>query len=157
MLKIGQSAPEFALPDTDRQQRQLQEFRDKIVVLAFYPGAFTDPCIREMCALRDTLAEFNALNAQVIGVSVNDPFANKAFAEAHQLTFPLLSDYLRKVVKLYGVALDDFVGLQGYTAAQRAVFIIDQEGIIRYIWIAEDPRTEPNYQEIQEQLAKISI
>lgn len=156
MLKVGQSAPEFELPDTDRQLRRLTEFRDKIVILAFYPGAFTDTCIREMCSLRDSLEEFNALNGQVIGISVNDPFSNQGFAEAHQLTFPLLSDYLREVVKLYGVTLDDFVGLPGYTVAQRAVFIIDREGIIRYIWIAEHPGTEPNYREIEEQLKEIS-
>ena len=156
MLQVGQSAPDFELPDTNRQLRRLTEFRNKIVILAFYPGAFTDTCIREMCSFRDSLEEFNALNGQVIGISVNDPFSNHGFAEAHQLTFPLLSDYLREVVKLYGVTLDDFVGLPGYTVAQRAVFIIDREGIIRYIWIAEHPGTEPNYREIEEQLKEIS-
>lgn len=156
MLRVGQSAPDFELPDNDRQLRRLTEFRDKIVILAFYPGAFTGICIQEMCTLRDSLEEFNDLNGQVIGISVNDPFSNKGFAEAHLLSFPLLSDYLRKVVKLYGVTLDNFAGLQGYTVAQRAVFIVDRKGVIRYIWIAEQPGTEPNYQEIKEQLIEIS-
>ena len=156
MLQVGQLAPEFELPDIDRQFRRLTEFKGKIVILAFYPGAFTDTCIREMCTLRDSLEEFNDLDGQVIGISVNDPFSNKGFAEAHQLTFPLLSDYLRKVVKLYGVPLEDFAGLPGYTVAQRAVFIIDRDSTIQYIWIAEHPGTEPDYREIEKQLIEIS-
>ena len=156
MLRVGQLAPDFELPDTDLQIRRLTEFKDKIVILEFYPGAFTGTCIQEMCTLRDSLEEFNALNGQVIGISVNDPFSNKGFAEAHLLSFPLLSDYLRKVVKLYGVTLNDFAGLPRYTVAQRAVFIVDREGIIRYIWIAEHPGTEPNYREIEEQFIDLS-
>jgi peroxiredoxin len=156
MLQVGQSAPEFELPDIDRQFRRLTEFKGKIVILAFYPGAFTDTCIREMCTLRDSLEEFNDLDGQVIGISVNDPFSNKGFTEAHQLTFPLLSDYLRKVVKLYGVTLEDFAGLPGYTVAQRAVFIIDRDGTIQYIWIAEHPGTEPDYREVEKRLIEIS-
>jgi peroxiredoxin len=109
-----------------------------------------------MCTFRDSLEEFNDLDGQVIGISVNDPFSNKGFAEAHQLNFPLLSDYLREVVKLYDVTLEDFAGLPGYTVAQRAVFIIDRGGTIQHIWIAEHPGTEPDYQEVKKQLSEIS-
>ena len=151
----GTKAPDFSLPDTERNQRTLNEFLGKKVVLAFYPGAFTDPCTREMCVFRDSLAELNALNAQVIGISVNDPFSNKAFAEANQLNFPLLSDYNRDIIRIYGVEATDFAGLKGYTAAKRSIFIIDRKGVIRYKWISEDPRKEPNYETIERTLEEI--
>jgi len=123
-------------------------------VLAFYPGAFTSVCTKEMCTFNDSLAKLNELKAQVIGISVNDPFSNKAFAEANSLSFPLLSDYNRKVVKLYGVEARDFAGLKGYTAAKRSIFILDSGGTVRHKWISEDPHVEPIYQGIERILAE---
>lgn len=154
-LKMNQKAPEFTLVDTDFKPRRLSDFLDQNVVLAFYPGAFTSVCAKEMCTFRDSLARLNALNAQVVGISVNDPFSNKAFAEANQLTFPLLNDYNREVINRYNIALKDFAGLKGYIAAKRSVFIIDKQGIIRYIWISEDPGVEPNYSEIERTLEQM--
>ena len=155
-VTVGQKAPDFTLTDTDLKPRNLREFLNQNVVLALYPGAFTPTCTKEMCTFRDSLAKLNALNAQVIGISVNDPFTNKAFAEANGLNFPLLCDYNREFVKTYGVEILDFAGLKGYTAAKRAVFIIDKEGIIRYKWVSDDPRKEPNYEEIERFLEEIS-
>lgn len=154
-LKMNQKAPEFTLVDTDFKPRRLSDFLDQNVVLAFYPGAFTSVCAKEMCTFRDSLARLNALNAQVVGISVNDPFSNKAFAEANQLTFPLLNDYNREVINRYNIALKDFAGLKGYIVAKRSVFIIDKQGIIRYIWISEDPGVEPNYSEIERMLEQM--
>lgn len=154
-IKVGQRAPDFTLPGINLQQRRLRDFLDKNVVLAFYPGAFTAVCTKEMCAFRDSLAKLNELKAQVVGISVNDPFSNKAFAEANKLNFPLLSDYNREVVRLYGVAAADFAGLKGYTAAKRSIFIVDREGILRYKWVSDDPRIEPDYDEIERVLAEI--
>ena len=139
----------------DRKPRNLGEFRGRNVVLAFYPGAFTSACKREMCTLRDSIAGLEALDAQVLGVSVNDPFANKAFHEVNMLNFPLLCDYNREAVELYGVAMRDFAGLKGYTAAKRSVFIIDREGIVRYRWVSENPGVEPDYEEIKQELEKL--
>jgi len=151
-LKEGSKAPSIALLDTDRKMRELSEFTKGNVVLAFYPGAFTSVCTKEMCTFRDSLAKLNALNANVVGVSVNDPFSNKAFAEKNGLNFPLLSDYSRDVVRMYGVALDDFAGMKGYTAAKRAVFILDKNATIRYRWVSDDPGKEPDYGEIEREL-----
>ena len=153
-IKVGDKAPDFTLPDTNLKQRSLKEFLGKKIVLAFFVGAFTSVCTKEMCAFRDSMARLIDLKAQVIGISVNDPFSNKAFAEANGLSFPLLSDYNRKVVKLYGVGARDFAGLKGYTAAKRSIFILDSGGTICHKWISEDPRVEPNYQEIERILAK---
>lgn len=155
MVSAGEQAPRFELVDTERRVRQLEEFLGKKTVLAFYPGAFTSTCAKEMCSFRDALAKLEGLNAQVVGISVNDPFSNSGFAEANQLNFPLLSDYDRSVIQLYGVRLDDFAGLPGYTTAQRAIFILDREGKIRYAWVADDPGQEPDYTRIMDELAKI--
>ena len=154
-VSVGLEAPEFTLVDMDRNPRNLSDFKGRNVVLAFYPGAFTAVCQREMCTFRDSLSKLEALDAQVIGISVNDPFSNKAFHEMNMINFPLLCDYKREVTEAYGVALPDFAGLKGYTAAKRAVFIIDREGIIRYRWVSENPGIEPNYQEIELQLKEM--
>ncbi len=148
-LTTGQRAPDFTLPDTDRKQRSLSEFRGKKTVLAFFPGAFTGVCTKEMCQLRDSMAMFNDMDAQVVGISVDAPSANKAFALANNLTFPLLSDYTRTVSKQYCGVYQDFGGLMGYEAAKRSVFVLDAQGVVRYAWISENPGTEPNYEEVR--------
>ena len=148
-LTVGNSAPDFKLFDTDRKERSLGEFRGKTVVLAFYPGAFTGVCTKELCAFRDAMTNFNSLNAQVVGISVDSPFANKAFSDANHLTFPLLSDYTRDVTKKYGGVHDDFAGLKGYTAAKRAVFVVNPQGKVTYAWISDNPGVEPPYEEVR--------
>ena len=152
---VGQSAPEFTLYDTDRGPRSLSEFKGKNVVLAFFPGAFTGTCTTEMCTLRDRVDQFNSLNAQVLGISVDPPFSQKVWAENNELNFPVLSDFNRQVVNLYDVALQDLAGLEGYVAAKRAVFVLDKGGVVRYKWVAPAPGTEPLYDEIQQALERL--
>jgi peroxiredoxin len=154
-IKIGEKAPGFILSDTDKKPRSLQEFFGKKTVLAFFPGAFTGGCTKELCTLRDSMSIFNSLEAQVVGISVDSPFANKAFATQNNLQFPLLSDYSREVIRLYGLAHDDFGGLKGYTASKRSIFIVDTTGTVRYAWITENPGVEPNYDEISKALSGI--
>lgn len=155
-IKIGQRAPDFRVVDDQLKMRSLKDFLGETLILAFFPGAFTSVCTREMCAFRDSLAKLGALKARVVGISVNDPWSSKAFAEKNMLTFPLLCDYKREVVKLYGIELPNFAGLEGYTAAKRSVFIIDKEGIMRYAWVSDDPTIEPNYAEIEGFLERIA-
>jgi peroxiredoxin len=109
-----------------------------------------------MCSIRDEVAELEGLNARIFGISVNDPFSNKAFHEENVLNFPLLCDYSREVVKKYDVFHEDFAGLKGYTAAKRSVFIVDSDGVVRYKWITEDPSVMPNYDEMKHELAKLT-
>ncbi len=155
-VKVGDKAPDFTLPDTDMKPRSLHGFLGQKVVLAFFVGAFTSTCTLEVCAFRDSMDRLTDLNAQVIGISVNDPFSNKGFAEKNFLPYPILSDYNREVIKRYGLEMPDFAGLPGYTVAKRSIFIIDQEGIVRYMWVSEDPTVEPNYDELEEALAQIT-
>ena len=153
-VDVGRKGPDFTLYDFELKPRKLSEFLGKKVVLAFYPGAFTPICTKEMCTFRDSIAKLNELDAQVMGISVNDPFANKAWAEQNTLNFPLLSDYNREVIKLYDVATENLAGLKGYTAAKRAIFIIDREGTVCYKWISDDPTKELNYEEINKTLTQ---
>jgi peroxiredoxin len=151
----GQKPPDFQLPDQDKNQRSLKDFLGKKTVLAFFPGAFTGVCTREMCSFRDSLKGFTALNAQVVGISVNDPWTNKAFADMNKLTFPLLCDYSRETVRKFNLFHNDYAGLKGYTVAKRSVFILDEQGVVRYKWTSEDPGREPNYEEIKAALSKL--
>jgi len=151
-INIGTKAPEFTLFDADKKPRSLSEFRGKNVVLAFFPGAFTGVCTKELCTFRDAMSNFNNLNAQVVGISVDSPFANKAFAVQNNLQFPLLSDYSREVCKQYGGVYEDFAGLKGYSASKRAVFIVDVNGNMKYTWISENPGVEPDYNAISQAL-----
>jgi peroxiredoxin len=152
-LTIGSKAPEFTLLDTEMKARTLQQFLGKKTILAFYPGAFTGVCTKEWCALRDAMENFNSMDAQVVGISVDGPFANKAFADANKLNFPLLSDYTNEVSKKYGGVHIDFAGMKGYIASKRAVYILDKTGTVKYAWITENPGTEPPYDEIKKALA----
>lgn len=152
-VSVGQKAPDFTLADTEKKPRTLSEFIGKKTVLAFYPGAFTGPCTKEMCALRDSIPRFNEMNAHIVGISVDAPFANKEFAVKNNVQFPLLSDYTRTVCRQYAGIHEDFAGLNGYTASKRAVFILDKSGFVRYSWISENPAVEPPYDEVSKALA----
>jgi peroxiredoxin len=154
-IAVGDKAPVFTLFDAEKKTRTLTEFLGKKTVLAFFPGAFTGVCTKEMCALRDSMTKFNTLNAQVVGISVDGPYANKAFAMQNNLQFPLLSDYGREVVKLYGITHDNFGGLQGYVTAKRAIFVLDKDGVVRYSWISDNPGVEPNYEDISKALESL--
>ena len=154
-IEVGDKAPDFTLPDTDLKLRSLRDFLGHNVVLAFFVGAFTSVCTKEMCAFRDSTARLINLDAQVIGISVNDPFSNKAFAEKNKLVFPILSDYNREVIKSYGIEASDFAGIKGYTVAKRSIFIVDKNGVVRYVWTTDNPAIEPDYYEIEQALRKI--
>ena len=155
-VDVGQAAPDFSLYDTDRQQRTLSEFKGQNVVIAFFPGAFTGVCTTEMCTLRDSLSQFNSMNAQVIGISVDGAMVQKAFSDQNNLDFTVLSDFQRQAVNLYDVPLPNFAGMEGYVAAQRSVFVVDKEGIVKYKWVADSPGNEPNYEEVQRAVGQLS-
>ena len=153
-LGVGTTVPDFTLKDTERNERQLSEFRGKNNVLIIFPGAFTGVSHKEICTLRD-MEQISNLGGQVIAISVDSPFANKAFADQNNITFPVLSDYNRDVIRIYGIELNDFAGMTGYTAAKRSVFITDKDYIIRYRWVSDDPGVEPPYNELEEALSKL--
>jgi peroxiredoxin len=154
-IKVGNKAPNFSLPDTDLKMRSLGEFLGQKVVLAFFVTAFTVTCTMEACKFRDSMARLIDLEAQVIGISVNNSASNKEFSEKNFLPFPVLSDPNRDVLKAYGLTPADAVGPDGYEFVKRSVFIIDKSGIIRYVWVADSASEEPKYDEIQNLLQTI--
>ena len=145
-LDVGTKAPDFTLMSQDRQPVTLSAHRGHPVVLAFFPAAFSSVCQRELCTFRDQLARLNEARAQVFGISVDTFFALKAFHTDQRLTFPLLSDFNKQVIRDYGVFNEDMVGLKGI--AKRAVFVIDGEGVIRYRQVLDDARNEPDYEKV---------
>jgi len=151
-IKTGDKIADFKLYDTERKERSLSEFLGGKTVLVFYPGAFTGVCTAEMCRMRDSMAMFNSANAKVVGISIDSPFANKAFADANKITYPLLSDLNRTVSKQISGLYDSFGHVPGYTASKRSVFILDGGGVVKYMWSTENPGTEPPYDEIEKAL-----
>ena len=122
----------------------LSDLRGRRTILAFYPAAFTGVCTKEMCTFSDGMASLSSSGASILGISVDSPFSNAAFAEANGIGVPLLSDVHREAVDAYGVALSDFV-IPGYTVAQRSIFVVESDGSIGYSWVAENPGIEPDY------------
>ncbi len=142
-IDVGSPAPDFTLMNQDRQPVTLREQRGKPVLLAFFPAAFSSVCAKELCTFRDSLARLNDANAQVFGISVDTFFALKAFHDHEHLSFPLLIDFNKQVIRDYGVFNEDMIGMKGI--AKRAVFVIDGNGIVRHREVLEDARNEPDY------------
>ena len=151
---IGDKAPDFELPDPDMKPRKLSDLRGKKTILAFFPAAESPVCTAEMCALRDSLDQLRGLGANVVGISVDGPFANKFFTQNRHLNFPVLSDYKRDVIKKYGIVMKDLAALKDYNAAKRSVFVLDENGNVIYRWVSDNPLVEPNYNEIKDALKK---
>lgn len=133
-LPVGEHAPDFTLKTRKEGQnsdvRLSDNYGKKATVLLFFPGVFTHVCHKEMCDFTDNITAYNALNAQVYGISNDSPFAQEEWSKQLKIAFPLLSDFQKDVSKAYDVVWPDFAGLGQGTA--RAVFVIDKEGMIRY-------------------------
>jgi len=156
MVEVGEEMPRVSLFDTELKKVSLaRAVKNKVTVLAFFPGAFTGVCTKELCTLRDNLSNFNSMNAGVLAISVDSPFANKAFKDANNLNFTLLSDSRRKAVKKFDIPLKDFAGMKGYVAAKRSVFVIGKDGKVAYKWVTDDPTVEPRYDEVKAALARM--
>ena len=150
---VGSKAPDFTLPNQDRQPVTLSGAAGRNVVLAFFPAAFTSVCQKELCYFRDQLAAFNHVNATVYGISADTPFTLKEFAKQNNLTFDLLSDFNKDAITKFDVSNPDMLGLKGI--ARRAVFVIDGGGVIRHRQVTASPGDEPDYQQIHDALASL--
>lgn len=151
---VGDRAPEVTLVNPERQPVRLSTLLGQPLVLAFFPAAFSSTCTKEMCAFRDGMEGFNQIGARVVGISVDMPYAQKAWADQYHLPFPLLSDYNREAVKAFGVEDPNFAKGVLPGAARRSVFVLDRVGTVIYRWLAEAPGIEPNYTEVEEAARK---
>ena len=150
---VGSPAPDFTLMNQDREPVTLSQLKGKPVVLAFFPAAFSGTCQKELCTFRDSMAALNAASAQVLGISVDTFFAQKAWADAEHLNFPLLSDFNKTVIRQYDVVNPDMIGLKDIS--KRAVFVIDRHGVVRHREVLDDARNEPDYGKVTQALAAL--
>ena len=134
-VAVGDAAPEFELPDQDGQLHSLEDYRDRWVVLYFYPKDETPGCTTEACEFRDNIFAFRDLNAQILGVSLDDVESHKAFAENHGLPFPLLADVDGVAATAYGVK----TRMLGMEIAKRQTFVIGPDGKIAKHYEKVDP------------------
>jgi mycoredoxin-dependent peroxiredoxin len=128
-VEVGQPAPDFTLPDQNHQKVTLSSFRgQKNVLLVFYPFAFSGICTSELCQVRDDLPRYQNDDLQILGISVDAPYALRAWARAEGYEFPLLADFWPHgaVAQAYGV-FNDTAGM-----ANRGTFLIDREGVVRF-------------------------
>lgn len=153
MVQEGEPAPDFTVPHVTADDVDEFTLSDAIgngpLVLAFIPGAFTGVCTDEMCEFRDSLADFEELDAHVYGVSVDGPFSQQAFIEENNLNFPMLSDFGGEVIDEYGIVLDSLAGIYG-PVSKRSVFVIDDGGNVAYRWVSDDPGVMPEIDEVRE-------
>jgi peroxiredoxin len=152
--EVGETAPDFTLYDTETKETRLSDYlgKGKPVILAFFPGAFTGTCTKELCTFRD-MFDLATLDAQLVAISVDSPFANKGFAVKNGFRFPLLSDFGKEIIQKYGVVWKNLSGLNGYVSANRAIFVLDPKGKIKMKWIAPNPGVLPNFDEVKKAVA----
>lgn len=154
-MNIGDKAPDFELVDTDLKPVKSSSLLGRPSVLVFFPGAFTSVCTKELCTFRDSMANFNKINAAVLGISVDQPFSLAQFKKENNLNFPLLSDFTESVSRAFGGVHENAFNVKGLNVSKRAVFVLNKEGKVAYKWVSENPGKEPDYKEVQEAVAKL--
>jgi peroxiredoxin len=146
-MQLNQAAPDFSLFNTEKKKITLSELKGKNVVLLFFPLAFTSTCTAELCSMRDNLATYNGLNAEVFGISVDSLFSLGKFKEEQKLNFDLLSDFNKTASKDYKTIYDTFVcEMRG--VSKRSAFVIDKKGVLKYIEVLENAGEIPNFDAI---------
>lgn len=150
MVELQTEAPDFTAPlaNGDISTFTLSENLDEApIILAFFPGAFTNACTIEMETFEEELQTFEKFNSTVYGISVDSPFSLNEFRQQHELSFDLISDMEKEIIEDYDVVTGfPDLGIEG--VAQRAIFIVDETQTITYKWVADDPSQEPNYVEV---------
>jgi len=130
---VGQQAPDFTLPSTSGEKLTLSSLRGKPVLIAFFPVAFSSTCTAELCERRDNHDQFLQRGVVVLPISVDSTYTLKEYKAKHAMKVDLLSDFRRDVSRLYGVLLDD----RFYS--QRAYFLLDADGVIRWVHVESNP------------------
>ena len=157
-ITVGDQAPDFTLKSKsgdDLNDISLSDYRDsKNVVILFFPLAYTGVCTDEMCSVSGGLADYDALDAQVLGISVDSPFAQEAWAKENDITVPLLSDFNKEVSAAYGSQFEDLIGFKG--VAKRSAFVVDKTGVVRFASVSDDPTELPDFDAIKACLQALS-
>ena len=156
-IPVSSKAPDFTLKSKQASGlvdvKLSNNFGKKNTVLLFFPLAFTSVCTKEMCDITSGLNAYAGLNAEVIGVSVDSPFAQEAWAQKEKIGLTLASDLNKKTAEAYGTLLPDLLGLGAVSA--RAAFVIDKNGVVQYSEQTPSPKELPNFKAVQETLARL--
>lgn len=153
-VQVNDKAPAFTLFSEAKAPVSLSDYQGKNLVINFFPLAFTGVCTEQMCSMRDALAQYNELDTEVVGISVDTVFTLEKFKEAEKLNFPLLSDFNKEVSRHYGALYEEFVlGMRG--VSKRAAFVVDKEGVVRYAEVLESAGDLPNFTAIKTTLEQI--
>ncbi len=155
-IEIGSKAPDFTLYNSDKKKVSLSDFAGHNVLILFFPQAFTGVCTKELCSVRDNIASYSQMNAQVIGISVDSVFTLAKFKEELGLNFTLLSDFNKDTSIQYGSLYDSFVfDMKG--VSKRSAFVIDSAGIVQYAEVLDNAGEIPSFEAIQSTLASLSL
>jgi peroxiredoxin len=156
-IAVGTKAPDFTLKSKTKDGladiKLSENFGKKNTLILFFPLAFTSVCTAEMCDITSGLNSYAGLNADVIGISVDSPFAQEAWAQKEKIAVRLASDLNKAVTRAYGVEFPNLVGI-GDTSA-RAAFLVDKTGVVRYSEQTPTPKDLPNFAKIKEVLATL--
>lgn len=156
-IAIGTKAPDFTLKSKNaegvKDVKLSDNFGKKNTVLLFFPLAFTSVCTQELCDVTAGLSAYASVDADIIGISVDSPFSQEAWAQKEKIGITLASDLNKATSKDYGVLLDDLLGF-GSTAA-RAAFVIDKDGMVQYSEQTPTPKDLPNFELIKAKLAEL--
>ncbi len=161
-LTTGTKAPDFTLVTKGAEGPELFTLSEKVgaknIVLLFVPMAFTGVCTEEFCAISNEISDYEALDATVVGISGDNPFAQAAWAEKEGIKLPLLSDYEHKVAADYGIAYEQFLpeaNLIMGGVAKRSAFVIDKAGVIQYAEVQDHPKDLPDFDKVKETLKSL--
>ena len=156
-LSVGSKAPDFSLKSKTaeglKDVKLSNNLGQKNTVLLFFPAAFTGVCTTEMCDITAGIKNYQDLNAEVIGISVDMPFAQEAWAQKEKIGITLASDLNKNVTKAYDVLLEDLVGIG--SSSRRAAFVIDKQGVIQYAEATPTPKDLPNFEAVKAKLAEL--
>lgn len=154
-LKKGDKAPAFKLPDSDKKEVSLDNFKGKNLVILFFPLAFTSVCTTELCNMRDNIADYAVVNADVVAISVDSPFTLDKYKKSENLPFRLLSDFNKEASAAYGSLYENFtLGMKG--VSKRSAFVIDKEGTIQYAEVLESAGDLPDFDAVKQTLASLN-
>jgi glutaredoxin-dependent peroxiredoxin len=154
-LQIGDKAPDFTLRNSEKELVTLKNYREKNVVILFFPMAFTGVCTKELCQMRDSMGEYEQLNAQILAISVDSVFTLDKWKQEQKFNFQLLSDFNKTVSKKYDALYKDFV-FEMKGVSKRSAFVVDKNGTIRYAEVLENAGDLPNFEAIAKTLKSLN-
>ncbi len=147
-LSLGQKIPAVTLFDSDKNKVNLSDFEGKNLIILFFPLAFTGVCTKELCLVRDNITAYNAMNATVVGISVDSLFSLDKFKVEQHINFPLLSDFNKTASTAFDVLYEEFPAFGMKGVSKRAAFVADKAGILRYAEICPTPGDLPDFEAI---------